>query len=281
MKNLKIAGVVLKPNSPQIKDDFEAIKELFENNGISVLLESSSAKMIGHNGFELDELALICDFLVSLGGDGTLISLVRRSFKHNLPILGVHLGTLGFLTDITAPELEGFMDELVNNNYSIDERMMISSSIKDMSIVAFNDIVITKKDLTGMVSVDAKVNGKVFNSYYGDGLIVSSPTGSTGYNLSCGGPVVYPLTEAFIVTPISAHSLTQRPLVLPVNFEIELVIKDAHGAVAIIDGQDIYELKENESFKITIAQTKAKLIHSFRRSYFDILSQKLKWGENR
>ncbi|WP_228283462.1 NAD(+)/NADH kinase [Arcobacter sp. FWKO B] len=281
MQSLKIAGIVLRPDSPQIKKDFLIIKELFEKNGISVVLEKSSAQMIGQNGFELEELALDCDFLVSLGGDGTLISLVRRSFKYNLPILGVHLGTLGFLTDITVDELSGFMDELVNNSYSIDQRMMISSDIKQMPVVAFNDIVITRKDLTGMVSIDAKIDGKVFNSYYGDGLIISTPTGSTGYNLSCGGPVVYPLTDAFIVTPISAHSLTQRPLVLPVDFEIELCIKDGKGAVAIIDGQDIYELNHNETFKIKIAHKKAKLIHSLRRSYFDVLSEKLKWGENR
>lgn len=281
MQFLKIAGVVLRPDSPQIREDFFKIKELFSKSGISLLLESSSAKMIGENGFELEELAQNCDFLISLGGDGTLISLVRRGFKYNLPILGIHLGTLGFLTDITVDELSGFMDELKNNTYSIDQRMMISSTIKEIPVVAFNDIVITRKDLTGMVSIDAKINGKVFNSYYGDGLIISTPTGSTGYNLSCGGPVVYPLTDAFIVTPISAHSLTQRPLVLPVNFEIELCVKESKGAVAIIDGHDIYDLEYNESFKIKIAQNKAKLIHSLRRSYFDILSQKLKWGENR
>jgi NAD+ kinase len=278
---LKIAGIVLKPNSPHMKSDFLAIKKMFEDNGISVILEKNSADMIGESGFELEELSTNCDFLVSLGGDGTLISLVRRSFKHNLPILGVHLGTLGFLTDITVDELGGFMDELKNNNFSIDQRMMISSNIKEIPVVAFNDIVITRKDLTGMVSIEAKINGKVFNNYYGDGLIISTPTGSTGYNLSCGGPVVYPLTDAFIVTPISAHSLTQRPLVLPVDFEIELSIKEAKGAVAIIDGQDIYELDHNESFKIKIAHNKAKLIHSLRRSYFDVLSKKLKWGEER
>ncbi|MDY0320842.1 MAG: NAD(+)/NADH kinase [Arcobacteraceae bacterium] len=278
---LKIAGIVLKPNSPHMKGDFLAIKKMFEDNGISVILEKNSADMIGESGFELDELSSNCDFLVSLGGDGTLISLVRRSFKYHLPILGVHLGTLGFLTDITVDELSGFMSELRDNNFSIDQRMMISSNIKEIAVVAFNDIVITRKDLTGMVSIEAKINGKVFNNYYGDGLIISTPTGSTGYNLSCGGPVVYPLTDAFIVTPISAHSLTQRPLVLPVDFEIELCIKESKGAVAIIDGQDIYELDHNESFKIKIAQNKAKLIHSLRRSYFDVLSKKLKWGEER
>ncbi|MCK9161525.1 MAG: NAD(+) kinase [Arcobacter butzleri] len=277
---LKIAGMVLKPNAPYMKDEFLAIKRLFEENGISVLFEETSAKMIGESGFTLDDLAFHCDFLVSLGGDGTLISLVRRSFKHNLPVLGVHLGNLGFLTDITVEELGGFMNELKNNDFSIDQRMMISTNINSLKVVAFNDIVITRKHLTGMVNIEAKIDSKVFNSYYGDGLIISTPTGSTGYNLSCGGPVVYPLTDAFIVTPISAHSLTQRPLVLPVDFEIELCIKDEKGAVAIVDGHDIYELKQNDSFKINIAPNKAKLIHSLRRSYFDVLSEKLKWGEN-
>jgi NAD+ kinase len=130
-----------------------------------------------------------------------------------------------------------------------------------------------------MVNIEAFVDGKKFNSYYGDGLVVSTPTGSTAYNLSSGGPVVYPLTDAFIVTPISAHSLTQRPLVLPADFEIELKTPDENGAMVLIDGQDIYELKKDESVKIKIANQKSKLIRAKERDYFSVLNQKLNWGK--
>ena len=123
-----------------------------------------------------------------------------------------------------------------------------------------------------------QVDGKPFNSYYGDGVIISTPTGSTAYNLSVGGPVVYPLTEAFIVTPIAPHSLTQRPLVLPADFKIEFTITDDQGAMVIVDGQDIYEVNQNDTIQIEIASKKAKLIHRVQRNYFEVLNEKLQWG---
>ena len=175
-------------------------------------------------------------------------------------------------------EVPEYLQKLKDGDYRIDNRMMIEANANINSFVAFNDIVITRKSVTSMVRIDAKIEGKIFNRYYGDGLIISTPTGSTAYNLSSGGPVVFPLTEAFIVTPISPHSLTQRPLVLPVDFEIEFSTPDKAGAIAIIDGQDIYEFGPNESIRIKVASNKAKLIHRFERNYFEVLNQKLNWG---
>ncbi|MFA7084885.1 MAG: NAD(+)/NADH kinase [Arcobacteraceae bacterium] len=279
LDKIKIAGLVLRPNSPEIKKDYLEIKNAFKNANIEVLLDKSSAIMIEEKeGVEFDLLCQKSDFLVSVGGDGTLISVVRRSIEYNLPVLGVHLGTLGFLTDITLLELPSFLEKLNNREYRIDHRMMIKGSTNIKSFWAFNDIVISRKSISNMLRVDAKIDGKLFNSYYGDGLIISTPTGSTAYNLSAGGPVVFPLTEAFIVTPVAPHSLTQRPLVLPVDFEIEFFIPDSLGAVVIVDGQDIYEIPENESIKIQIASKKARLIHRCERNYFEILNKKLQWG---
>ena len=156
--------------------------------------------------------------------------------------------------------------------------MMIKGTANLTKFVAFNDIVISRKSISSMIKIDAKIDGKPFNSYYGDGVIISTPTGSTAYNLSLGGPVVYPLTEAFIVTPVAPHSLTQRQLVLPADFEIEFTISDMQGAVVIIDGQDIYEIERNDSIKIEIASKKAKLIHRVERNYFEVLNEKLQWG---
>ena len=279
LKQIKKAGFVLKPNSPEIKDEYYIIKEYFLKANIQVLLEKNSAMMIEEEGgLELDELASNSDFLVSIGGDGTLISVVRRSFKFNIPVLGIHQGTLGFLTDIRFNEVENFLSLMLEHKYRIDQRMMIKGCAKEQSFVAFNDIVISRKSISSMISLDAKIDGKPFNSYYGDGVIISTPTGSTAYNLSVGGPVVFPLTEAFIVTPIAPHSLTQRPLVLPADFKIEFTVTDSQGALVIIDGQDIYEINENESVKIEISTTKAKLIHRCQRNYFEVLNEKLRWG---
>lgn len=279
LKNINRAGIVLRPNSPEIKQTYLDIKALFEKVNIGVLLEKSSALMIEEpHGLEFETLCQQSDFLVSVGGDGTLISVARRSFEFDIPVLGIHLGTLGFLTDITLNELPHFLDKLKENKYRIDSRMMIKGSANGNNFSAFNDIVISRKSISNMLRVDAKIDGKLFNSYYGDGLIISTPTGSTAYNLSAGGPVVFPLTDAFIVTPVAPHSLTQRPLVLPADFEIEFFIPDSLGAVVIVDGQDIYEIPENESINIKIASKKAKLIHRCERNYFEVLNKKLQWG---
>ena len=278
LKQIKTAGFLLKPESPEIKSEYNLLKSYFEKVGIEVLLEKNSAIMIEENGIELEELCKKSDFLVSVGGDGTLISVVRRSFNFNLPVLGIHQGTLGFLTDIQFSEVENFLDLMFEHKYRIDQRMMIKGSAGRESFVAFNDIVISKKSISSMINIDAKIDGKPFNSYYGDGIIISTPTGSTAYNLSVGGPVVFPLTEAFIVTPIAPHSLTQRPLVLPADFEIEFTISDVQGAVVIVDGQDIHEIEQNDIIKIEISSKKAKLIHRCQRNYFEVLNEKLRWG---
>ena len=232
----------------------------------------------GKKGISLNKLCNEVDFLVSVGGDVTLLSVVRKSFNYEKPVLGINLGTLGFLTDINMDELEKFLGDFKSGVYRIDNRMMVEGALNLNSFVAFNDIVISRKSISSMISIDAKIDGKPFNSYYGDGVIVSTPSGSTAYNLSVGGPLVYPLTEAFIITPVAPHSLTQRPLVMPADFEIEFTISDNQGAVVIVDGQDIYEVEQNESIKIKIASKKAKMIHRVERNYFDVLNEKLRWG---
>ena len=278
LKSIKSAGIILKPSSPELKDSYLKIKELFEKVSIDIYLEENSANMIGLKGLSLEELSLKVDFLISVGGDGTLLSVVRRSFRFEKPVLGINLGTLGFLTDISMEELPKFVEDLKNDIYKIDTRMMVEGSVNLNKFVAFNDIVISRKSISSMIKIEGKIDGKDFNSYYGDGVIISTPTGSTAYNLSVGGPIVYPLTEAFIITPVAPHSLTQRPLVMPADFEIEFKIIDNQGAVVIVDGQDIYEVEQNQSIKINIASKKAKMIHRIQRNYFEVLSEKLRWG---
>ena len=272
------AGVILKPESPEIKENFLEIKKYFESHNIQVQLEKRSANMIGEEGLSLEELCKEVDFLVSVGGDGTLLSVVRNSFKFNLPILGIHMGTLGFLTDIVYEEFPKFLCDLKNDNYRIDNRMLVECHVNDKCFVAFNDIVISRKTVSSMIKIKAKIDGNYFNNYYGDGVIISTPTGSTAYNLSVGGPVVYPLTEAFIITPVAPHSLTQRPLVMPADIQIEFKITDEQGAVLLIDGQDTYEVENGTVIKVTIAQKKAKLIHRTKRNFFEVLNEKLGWG---
>ncbi|RXK00804.1 NAD(+) kinase [Arcobacter sp. CECT 8989] len=273
------AGIILKPESPEIKKEYLEIVDYFKAHNIETFLEEKSSKMINlNNGHSLEDLCKNVDFLVSVGGDGTLLSVVRNSFKYDIPILGVHMGTLGFLTDIVYEELPKFLIDFFNDNYRIDNRMLVECQVNDKTFVAFNDIVISRKTVSSMIKIKAKIDGASFNNYYGDGVIISTPTGSTAYNLSVGGPVVYPLTEAFIITPVAPHSLTQRPLVMPADIEIEFKIKDEQGAVLLIDGQDTYEVENNTVVKVTIAHQKAKLIHRTKRNFFEVLNDKLQWG---
>ena len=276
---IKKVGIILKPNCPEIKTEYEIIKQHFLNAKIDVVLEENSAKMISCIEYlSFSRLCKECDFLVSLGGDGTLISVARRSVKYDIAVLGINLGTLGFLTDISFRNVKNFINSLQKDVYKIDKRMMIEASSNLNTFFAFNDIVISKKSISSMIRIKAMIDGKPFNSYYGDGVIISTPTGSSAYNLSAGGPLVHPMTEAFILTPIAPHSLTQRPLVLPASFEIEFTIVDSFGAVVIVDGQEIYQIEQNETIKIKMSDKKAKLIHREDRNYFEVLSEKLQWG---
>lgn len=278
LEKIETAGIVLKPSSPDLKEFYLEAKSIFERHGIKTIVEKKSANFIGLDGYNFETVCKNSDFLVSIGGDGTLISVCRRAFEFKKAVLGVNLGTLGFLTNIMPDELEDFLEKLKVGKYQIDDRMMIEAKISNQFLVAFNDIVITKKALPSMITIDAKIDGKLFNRYFGDGLIISTPTGSSAYNLSCGGPIVYPLAETFIVTPISPHSLTQRPLVLPADFEIELFTTDKNGAIIIVDGQDIFELEKNQPIKIKIASDTAKLINTKGRNYFEVLREKMNWG---
>ena len=271
-------GVVLRPQSPELKDIFSKIEDLFLEKNINLILESNSAKMIDKDGVDFDTLCKKVDFLVSVGGDGTLLGLARKAFKYDLPVLGINLGTLGFLTDLSMEQLPKFIDDLINKDYKINPRMIIEGQIKNKKFIAFNDIVISRKNLYTMLEVKAKINKKAFNTYFGDGLIVSTPSGSTAYNLSVGGPIVYPLTNAFILTPIAPHSLTQRPIVVPADFEIEFKVTKEAGAIVIVDGQEIYDLKKDEIIKIKIATKKSKMLNRTSRDFFEVLSEKLRWG---
>ncbi|WP_292657673.1 NAD(+)/NADH kinase [Nitratifractor sp.] len=284
LTKIERAGFILKPDSPEIKPIYEAVKARFEARGIRVALAERSARMIGEKGESFERMCAESDFLVSLGGDGTLLSLVRRSYSWHKPVLGINAGNLGFLADITVDEVDTFLDQLFDGEYRIDHRLMIEGNIRKGSgaridFFALNDVVISSPVPSKMVIVNAAIDSERFNSYRGDGLIISTPTGSTAYNLAAGGPVVYPLTKAFILTPVLAHSLTnQRPLVLPADFRIELDT-EKYEAVATIDGQERYDLEEGDLVCISGAKEGARLLHRKERNYFSVLRDKLHWGE--
>ena len=279
---IKKVGVVLRPSTPEIIDNYLKLERIFKSYDIEVHLELNSAKMIKLEGEEFQKLGETCDAFVVLGGDGTFISTVRKSFDFDIPILGIHAGNLGFLADLSLDELDGFVQKIVADEYRVDERAVLEATVikngKEVKMYAFNDIVLTRTRVSNMIHIETLVDSKAFNTYYGDGVIVSTPTGSTAYNLSAGGPVLFPMTNVFALTPICPHSLTQRPVVLPGKFPIEMKTSEER-ALIIIDGQDMHELGLGESVHIKLAAKTVKLIHKEEYNYFDVLKEKLGWGE--
>ena len=279
---IKKIGVLLRPSTPELKNSYYMLEKVFKKYDIDVYVDSISGGMIDIMGMEFDALCSHVDALVTLGGDGTLISAVRRSFEYDIPVLGVYAGNLGFLADVNLDELDEFVNNMVKGRVRVDERSILEvrvvSEKSEKKMYAFNDMVLTRPSVSNMIHIETLVDGKSFNTYYGDGVIVSTPTGSTAYNLSAGEPVVFPFSEVFTLTQISPHSLTQRPVVLPGEFSIEMKTPEDR-ALVIIDGQDMQELGQRDIVHIKLASNKAKLIHREEFNYFDVLKEKLGWGE--
>lgn len=281
--SFKVAGVFLKENSHTLLSTFKYIQKIFTKHQIELLLIDTSAKYFKLKGYSLKDISEKSDFLISLGGDGTLLGVVRRTYQYNKPILAIHSGTLGFLAEINPYELDSFLSNLLVGKYRIDERIMLkglisnSNNIKNQEIYAFNDIVISRHPSHNMISVEAFIDNEWFNTYKGDGLIISTPTGSTAYSLASGGSILYPLTKAFIITPVSPHSLTQRPLVLPSNFII--TFKLPYNSQVTVDGQDNYNTNSNNILEIKVADSEVKILHKKEKTYFETLRQKLHWGK--
>lgn len=281
LTNIKRVGMLLRPSTPELKEMFFEAKRIFESRGIEVIIDNISGGMIDVMGQPFEMLCQNSDFLVTIGGDGTLISAVRRSYRYQLPVLGIHAGKLGFLADLDFAELEIFVDKMLAGEYRIDQRAVLQATITSPNgqseIFAFNDIVLTRPSIAKMIRLETFVDGRSFNTYYGDGVVISTPTGSTAYNLSAGGPVLFPLTQVFALTPICPHSLTQRPVVLPGHFEIEMKTPDT-SALVIVDGQDLVEISDSDTVHIKLASGAAQLIHRKEFNYFEVLKEKLGWG---
>ena len=282
VKSIEKIGLIIRPNGYNLYRFYKKIKEKLLEYDCTLLVDSESAKILNVEGLNFDKLCRQSDLIISLGGDGTLISVSRRSYIYNKPILGINVGKLGFLVDVEVRELESFLDKLFRGEYRIDKRMVLEvifnrKNSKEKRAIAFNDVVFSRPMVSGMVDLKAYIDGTLFNNYYGDGLIVSTPTGSTAYNLSSGGPVVFPLTEALILTPLCSHSLTQRPLILPANFKV--MIKSDDEVLISLDGQEFYNISEYDSIEVKMAKNSVKLIHRLERNYFSVLREKLKWGD--
>ena len=229
------------------------------------------------------------DLVVVLGGDGTLLAMADRigQAQRDIPILGVNFGSLGFLTEIRIDELYTSLAAVLDGTAAYDERMMLQAEARragqpaDTRIV-LNDVVLTKAALSRMIELSISVSGSLVTRVKADGLIIASPTGSTAYNLSAGGPIVHPVVDALLLTPIAPHTLTNRPVIIPATGEVEvlpLVESENDDVFVTYDGQTGYKLHRGDSVVVRRAPHSLRLVKAPARSYFEVLREKLKWGE--
>jgi NAD+ kinase len=232
------------------------------------------------------ELARSSDLLITFGGDGTLLSVARHAPDH-VPVVGVNMGTLGFLTEIRVEEFPAVLERVLEGHYYVEPRVTFSVSVsgpdRDSSkrYRVLNDVAINKSAVARIIEMRVSVAGLFVSTFRGDGLIVATPTGSTAYNLSAGGPIIYPTMGAVVITPICPHMLTNRPLVLPdeLDIEISLITTDARDIFLTLDGQEGFELSERDRVCVRKSEERVLLVQSPDKNYFDVLRNKLKWGE--
>jgi NAD+ kinase len=282
MKNIAIFA---KVHDPRCQDVALQLIAWLRGRGLVPLVEAHLARHIDFREAIIADIPDNTDLVVVLGGDGTLISVARLIGDREVPILGVNLGSLGFLTEITLDELCSSVDRYLSGDYRISERMMLHVAVVRNGLVieekrVLNDVVINKGALARIIDLETTINGNYLTTFKGDGMIVSTPTGSTGYSLSANGPILYPELECFAITPICPHTLTNRPIVVASDSLITIALKCINEDVFLtLDGQVGVELKCGDEIRIAKAEKRTRLIISSSRDYFEILRTKLKWGE--
>jgi NAD+ kinase len=282
---MKTIHVVCKREKKDALDIAGEIVRRFGDRSNIVVEEGAAAQMGYGATFEMEHVGEGADFIVVLGGDGTLLSVSRHGKGSEVPIIGVNLGSLGFLTETSTEEFATTLTKVLNGDFSISKRIMLDVRVNRggdpiFDITILNDAVITKDALARIIDIETYVNEEYLTTYKADGLIVSTPTGATGYSMAAGGPLIYPSLTNLIVTPICPHTLTNRPIILPESVVIRAVLKSEDEKVILtLDGQVGFPLEYADEVTVKKSSHVVHLVKSSSRGYFEILRTKLKWGE--
>ncbi|RLB06025.1 MAG: NAD(+) kinase [Deltaproteobacteria bacterium] len=277
-------GIIAKRNKPEA---IKVVKDLIEwskDKQVECFIDPEMAEFIRHPSLDKEQMPLSVDMVVVLGGDGTLLAAARTIQKRRVPILGVNLGGLGFLTAITLDELYPMLENILRGDYKSDERMLLKARIwrKEKVIDEFtvlNDVVINKGALARIIELETSVDHEYLSTFRADGLIISTPTGSTGYSLSAGGPIVYPSLQSIIITPICPHTLTNRPIIVPQEATIRVTLCSKEEEVFLtLDGQVGFKMEVNDRVEVKKGEGFITLIKSPSKGYFEVLRTKLMWG---
>jgi len=279
-------GIIGKTNRKEVFEITEELCKWLEERRVETFVEEEIGSKIGHpNTVPRTKLPENSDVVLVFGGDGTILDVARLVCKNDIPILGVNLGGLGFLTEISIDELHAVLEKVIKGKYKTEKREMLSATIhRDSKIISshfvLNDVVINKGAIARIIDLAIYIDGSHVTSYRADGLILSTPTGSTAYSLSAGGPIVYPTLPLTIITPISPHTLTNRPLVVSNKTTIKIkVLTETPDIYLTLDGQVGVDLEMGDEIEVKKSETSVKLIKSPYRDYFTILKTKLMWGK--
>jgi len=289
---IRRVGVIVKPAQPEAIGMLCELVVWLKERGLVLVgepelergrIEAETNCQIGTE--EAEHLAGSVELLVVLGGDGTMIRAARLVGEHDVPVLGINYGSLGYLAEFRTNELFPALESILAGDYHLDERVMLETEVlrdgvRRLHGRVLNDVVINKSALARIIEIEAQLNGQFVNAFRADGLIVSTPTGSTAYNLSAGGPVIYPSMEAIVITPICPFTLSNRPLVVPDSALIELCVKTPEEEVAItLDGQIGFPLEAGDRVMIKKSRARFKIVQPTNRNYFEVLRDKLCWGK--
>lgn len=286
-QKFKTIGVICRPRRANLATVLPPLLKWLEARGLRVIYDEETATVLQtpSKGHTREQLADQADILLVLGGDGTLLAAARVAASRCIPVLPINMGSLGFLTSFTVDELYPALEETLAGRSSQSQRVMIQVEfIRDGKILdrqhVLNDAAVNKSALARMIELELSIDGDFVCRYRADGLVLSTPTGSTAYSLSAGGPIVHPTVEAFIITPICPHTLTDRPVVVRDSSTIEVKLTENSESVFLtLDGQKGIPMQAGDSIRITRSPECLQLIQPPKKSYFEILRNKLKWGE--
>ncbi|MGE0393529.1 MAG: NAD(+)/NADH kinase [Vicinamibacterales bacterium] len=281
-------GVVAKDRLHAATPVLGELRAWLETRGVRVLYSKETAELAGTDGVPRSEIPRTADLVIALGGDGTLLSMAGRiaASGRDVPLVGVNFGSLGFLTEVRVAELFPTLEAVFAGTAVEDSRLLLEATAEraghppDTRLV-LNDVVFAKASLSRMIELTVEVSGVFVTRVKADGLIIASPTGSTAYNLAAGGPIVHPVVDALVVTPIAPHTLTNRPIVVPASSTVDVYPLASHGEDTLVtyDGQSGYVLRAGDRVRVSRAGSRVRLLTVGSRSYYDVLREKLKWGE--
>ncbi len=285
LNSIQKIGVVVRLRHEGAINALHELHQWLESQGKEVFLDASTARLIERESpYRNADIPKLVDLIVVLGGDGTLLSSARLMVDFEIPLLGINLGSLGFLTEIPRGEMIATLEQVFKGNIRVESRMLLKADVmRQGELVAssycLNDVVVSKGTLARMIRVHIRVDGQLVTGLRADGLIAATPTGSTAYALSVGGPIVHPDTDAVILAPISPHVLSNRPVILPRTSHIEIELaSDEEPSMVTFDGQVGFTLRAGDVIDVRAAEKQLQLMVSPQRNYFEVLRTKLKWG---